>query len=155
LLPTWIGYAGVLGVAGLLGMLAYSAGRFAVTFWRLRPNQPIRVPILEKVAHRVHVRALASSQVVPGAVVRETVELKRSEAKEQLERYLDDYPIETVTSRLALLSYGLTEDSLDRLTRSHEVLRDKKRFAGTEHWLAKFRKEFQKPLDEVAGQRVE
>jgi uncharacterized membrane protein YcjF (UPF0283 family) len=154
LLPSWAIYAGVFGIAVLLGMLAYSAGQLTITFWRLRPNQPVRVEVLEEISHRIHLRALAANQSVPGAMVQQTFQLRRSQAKSQLESYLKDYPIGNGTDDLALQLLGMTKEALERVTRSRESLCDANCFAGIDDWLATFRREFQKPLDEVAVQRV-
>jgi uncharacterized membrane protein YcjF (UPF0283 family) len=139
-LPAWARYPGWVGLALLAGALLYVAGRFALFYWRLRPNQPVKVRSLAQLAERTRLRWL--------------VQEKQDEARTRLRDYLQAYPLTPPEVRRALVEAGLTEEQLQELGRVREELLDPNRFAGTDQWFAEFGSRFQAPLDRAAEARI-
>ncbi|QDU23220.1 DUF697 domain-containing protein [Urbifossiella limnaea] len=138
--PQWAQYVGYAGL-GLFGAcILYAFGRFAVLYARLRRNRQVQVKGLEELARRTRLRWLAAA--------------KTDEAREQLERYLREYPLDTEKDRKALAAVGLSDAVQVRLKVVREQLMDPAKFASSEQWFARFRDEFQAELDAAAESRV-
>jgi uncharacterized membrane protein YcjF (UPF0283 family) len=138
--PLWAQYVGYAGL-GLFGAcILYAFGRFAFIYARLRLNRQVQVKGLEELARRTRLRWLAAA--------------KTDEAREQLERYLREYPLDTEKDRKALAAVGLPDATQARLRVVREQLLDPAKFASSEQWFARFRDEFQAELDAAAEARV-
>jgi putative membrane protein len=138
--PPWAQYAGYGGLVLLGGCVLFAALRLAVLYARLRRNRQLRIRGLEELARRTRLRWLAAA--------------KSAEAKEQAERYLREYPLDSEKDRRALARLGLTDDAQMRLVRVREELLDPGRFASTAQWFTRFRDGFQAELDAAADARV-
>jgi putative membrane protein len=95
---------------------------------------------IEELARRTRLRWLAAA--------------KTTEAREQLERYLREYPLDSQKDRQALLAAGLTDEAQARLKAVREQLLDPEKFASSDQWFTRFRDEFQAELDVAAEARV-
>jgi len=138
--PPWAQYVGYAGL-GLFGAcIVFAFGRFAFIYARLRLNRQIQVKGLEELARRTRLRWLAAA--------------KTTEAREQLERYLREYPLDTEKDRKALAGAGLADAAQGRLRVLREQLLDPAKFASSEQWFARFRDDFQAELDAAAEARV-
>jgi uncharacterized membrane protein YcjF (UPF0283 family) len=138
--PDWARYTGYAGLA-LFGIcVLYAFLRFAYLYAMLRRNQQVRVQGLEELSRRTRLRWLAYA--------------KSAEAKEQLEKYLKSFPLDTEKDRKALLKLGITDEMQSRLKAVRVELLDPARFASSEQWFARFRDGFQGELDIAAEGRV-
>jgi uncharacterized membrane protein YcjF (UPF0283 family) len=139
-LPAWARYGGWAVLAVLTGIVLFTIGRFVVFYLRLKPNQPIRLQSLERLAERTQLRWL--------------VEQKKGEARERLMTYLQGYPLAEAADRAALAGLGLGEEQLRHLVRARAELLDLDHFANSDDWFAAVRTRFQGPLDAAAEARV-
>ncbi|MFO0797968.1 MAG: DUF697 domain-containing protein [Gemmataceae bacterium] len=138
--PQWAQYVGYAGLTLFGACILYAFGRFTVLYARLRRNRQVQVKGLEELARRTRLRWLAAA--------------KTTEAREQLEGYLREYPLDAEKDRKALLAVGLTDAVQVRLKAVREQLLDPAKFASSEQWFARFRDEFQAELDAAAEARV-
>jgi putative membrane protein len=138
--PQWAQYVGYAGLALFGACILYAFGRFAVLYARLRSNRQVQVKGLEELARRTRLRWLAAA--------------KTTEAREQLERYLREYPLDTEKDRKALAAVGLSDATQVRLKVVREQLLDPAKFASSDQWFARFHNEFQAELDAAAEARV-
>jgi uncharacterized membrane protein YcjF (UPF0283 family) len=138
--PPWAQYLGYAGLILLGGCVLYAFLRLAYLYATLRRNRQIRLQGLEELSRRTRLRWLAFA--------------KSAEAKEQLERYLREFPLATEKDRKALLKLGVTDEIQAKLRLVRDELLDPARFASSEQWFARFRDGFQGVLDETAEARV-
>jgi uncharacterized membrane protein YcjF (UPF0283 family) len=139
-LPAWARYGGWAVLAVLTGIVLFTICRFVVFYLRLKPNQPIRLQSLERLAERTQLRWL--------------VEQKKGEARERLMAYLQGYPLADAGDRVALAGLGLGEEQLQNLERARAALLDLDHFANSDDWFVAVRTRFQGPLDAAAEARV-
>ncbi len=138
--PVWVQYVGYGGL-GLFGAcILFAFARFAYFYARLRRNQQLQIKGLEELARRTRLRWLAAA--------------KTTEAREQLETYLRNYPLDTEKDRKALLAVALTDEAQARLRAVREQLLDPAKFASSVQWFARFHDAFQAELDAAAETRV-
>jgi uncharacterized membrane protein YcjF (UPF0283 family) len=138
--PEWAQYLGYGGL-GLLGScVLFAFLRLVVLYARLRHNRQIRIQGLEELARRTRLRWLSFA--------------KSAEAKEQLERYLREYPLDDRKDRTALAKLGLSDEAQARLKAVRTELLDPAKFASSDQWFARFRDAFQGELDAAAEARV-
>jgi len=138
--PAWLQWVGGAVLVLLTCVVVYGIIRFLFFYFRLKPNQPIRVKVLEQLAQRAHLRRLA--------------QIKKTEAKDSLEAYLRDYPLEEADARKTRSLVGLDEGKIRELKAARTVLLDRARFANHAQWFADFRTRFQVILDTAADARV-
>jgi uncharacterized membrane protein YcjF (UPF0283 family) len=138
--PEWAQYLGYGGLVLLAGCVLFAFGRLVVLYARLRHNRQLRVAGLEELARRTRLRWLSFA--------------KTAEAKEQLERYLREYPLDAPKDRTALAKLGLLDDVQARLRLVRAELLDPAKFASSDQWFARFRDGFQGELDAAAEARV-
>lgn len=138
--PEWAQYIGYGGLI-LFGLcVLYSFIRFLVIYVRLRENRQLRVRGIKELSNRTRLRWLAAA--------------KSAEARQQIETYLQTYPIETEKERRGLANLGLTDEAVARLRVIRAELLDHDKFASTEQWFARFRDAFQSVIDEAADRRT-
>ncbi|HEY1188308.1 MAG TPA: DUF697 domain-containing protein, partial [Gemmata sp.] len=138
--PEWARYVGYAGL-GLFGAcVLYSAIRFGVLYIRLRENRQLRVKGIKELSNRTRLRWLAAA--------------KSTEARAQIETYLQTYPIDTDKDRRALEKLGLAPEAVTRLKAVRAELLDHDRFASTDQWFARFRDGFQSVIDAAADART-
>jgi len=138
--PAWAQYAGYGGLALLGGCVLYAALRLAYLYLTLRHNRQLRLRGLRELSKRTRLRWLAAA--------------KSAEAREHMERYLREYPLDSEKDRRALVPLGLTDAAQARLRQVRAELLDPARFASTEQWFARFRDGFQGEIDAAAEARV-
>lgn len=138
--PEWARYVGYGGLVLLAGCVLFAAGRFVVLYLRLRTNRQVQVQGLRELAKRTRLRWLANA--------------KTAEAREQLEAYLRGYPLDTEKDRKTLLAVGVADDVQARLRVVRDQLLDPAKFASSDQWFARFRDDFQGPLDAAAEGRI-
>lgn len=138
--PEWARYVGYAGLALLAGCVVFAAGRFVLLYLRLRTNRQVQVTGLRELAKRTRLRWLAAA--------------KTTEAREQLEAYLRGYPLDAEADRRALLAVGVADDVQARLRVVRDQLLDPAKFASSDQWFARFKDDFQGPLDAAAEGRV-
>lgn len=138
--PQWAQYLGYGGLALLGGCVLYAFARFALMYVRLRRNRQIRVEGLAELSRRTRLRWLAYA--------------RSAEAKEQLEAYLREYPLQTEADRKGLAQLGVAQDRQVRLLAAREDLLNPDRFASSDDWFTQFRDRFQAELDAAAEARV-
>jgi putative membrane protein len=138
--PEWAQYLGYSGLILFGACVLYAFLRLAYLYATLRHNRQIRLKGLEELSKRTRLRWLAFA--------------KSAEAKEQLERYLREFPLQTEKDRKALLNVGIVDEMQVRLRLVRDQLLDPARFASSEQWLTRFRDGFQGVLDEAAETRV-
>jgi uncharacterized membrane protein YcjF (UPF0283 family) len=114
--------------------------RFTGVFFRLRANQQVRLSGIRELEQRTQLRWVARAQ--------------SQSARERLEQYLRDYPLQTEAERKRLRALGCSDEQLTRLIAVREELLDANRFVSTAAWFDRFSAEFQAPIDAVASQRV-
>jgi uncharacterized membrane protein YcjF (UPF0283 family) len=133
----WTGYGGLI----LFGIcVTYAFIRFLIIYFRMRENRQLRIQGLQELANRTRLRWLAAA--------------KSMEAREKIENYLREYPIETVKDRQHLTKLGLTDEAVARMKVVRAELLDPDKFASTEQWFARFRDGFQKEIDIAADTRI-
>lgn len=138
--PQWAQYLGYGGLILLGACVLFAFLRFAVLYARLRRNRQIRIEGLEELSRRTRLRWLAYAM--------------SAEAREMLERYLREFPLDTDADRKKLAKLGVTEEMQTRLLAVRAALLDPARFASSEQWFAQFRDGFQGELDTVAEGRI-
>ncbi|MGL4422774.1 MAG: DUF697 domain-containing protein, partial [Gemmataceae bacterium] len=138
--PTWVQYVGYVGLGLLTGCVMLAMFRFVVLYFRLRRNRQIRLEGLEELTARTKLRWLANS--------------KSAEAKNRLEDYLRQYPIQTERERRRLVKLGAAPETLAALQKAQTALLDANQYANTMDWFARFQADFQQPLDDLAAARV-
>lgn len=138
--PEWAQYVGYAGLALFAFCVCYALIRFAYLYATLRRNRQIQVKGLQELAKRTRLRWLAFA--------------KSAEAKEQLEQYLKNFPLQTEKDRKCLLKMGIPDEVQSRLRSVRNDLLDPAKFASTEQWFAEFRESFQGELDAAAAARV-
>ncbi|MCI0699883.1 MAG: DUF697 domain-containing protein [Planctomycetia bacterium] len=133
----WTGYGGLI----LFGLcVLYAFIRFFIIYFRMRENRQLRLQGLQELANRTRLRWLAAA--------------KSMEAREKIENYLREYPIETEKDRRGLANLGLTDEAIARMKVIRAELLDPDKFASTEQWFARFRDGFQKEIDIAAETRI-
>jgi hypothetical protein len=138
--PPWAQYVGYSGLA-LFGLcVAYAFLRFLFLYLRMRENRQLRIQGIAELSRRTRLRWLATA--------------KSAEAREQVEAYLNSYPMRTEAERRTLKKLGVTDELQARLVAARTELLDHDRFASTEQWFAHFRDDFQAQLDLAAEARV-
>ncbi len=138
--PEWAQYTGYAGLV-LFGIcVLYAFLRFAYLYATLRRNRQVQVRGLEELAKRTRLRWLAFA--------------KSAEAKQQLEVYLNTFPLDSEKDRKTLLKLGVTDEVQLRLRNARVELLDPARFASSDQWFARFREGFQGELDTLAEARV-
>lgn len=139
-LPSAWQYAGyaALGVFALAVVVALV--RLMMLYLSIRRNRQLSLAGLEELNKRTHLRWLAHR--------------KATEARMQLEQYLQAYPLEPKQQR-ALKHLGMTEEMFATLASVRAELLNVTRFAGNEQWFAAFRDHFQEQLDNAAAARVQ
>jgi uncharacterized membrane protein YcjF (UPF0283 family) len=138
--PVWLQYIGYAGLAVLGGCVLYAFLRLAWMYATLRRNRQLRIEGLEELAKRTRLRWLTFA--------------KSAEAKELLERYLREYPLDTDKDRRALVRLGIDDATQSRLRAVRAELLDPEKFASSEQWFARFGDAFQSELDVAAEGRV-
>ncbi len=138
--PEWAQYVGYTGLALFGVCVLYSFIRFLCIYVRLRENRQLRVRGIKELSNRTRLRWLAAA--------------KSAEARNQIEKYLKTYPIDTEKDRKALAKLGLTDEAIARLKTVRVELLDHDKFASTEQWFARFRDAFQSVIDEAADRRT-
>lgn len=133
----WTGYAGL----SLFGAcVLYSFLRFAFIYAKMRENRQLRVKGIKELSNRTRLRWLAAA--------------KSAEARNQIEKYLQTYPIETEKDRRQLAALGLPDEAVARMKAVRAELLDHDKFASTEQWFARFRDGFQSVVDQAAETRT-
>jgi putative membrane protein len=138
--PPWAQYLGYGGLILLAGCVLVAFLRLVVLYARLRHNRQVRVRGLEELARRTRLRWLSLA--------------KTAEAKDQLERYLREYPLDGPKDRTALAKLGLLDDAQSRLRAVRAELLDPAKYSSSDQWFARFRDAFQGELDAAADARV-
>lgn len=136
----WVRYLGYAGLTLFGGCVLFAFLRLLVLYARLRQNQQMRLQGLTELANRTRLRWLAAA--------------KSAEAREKLEHYLREFPIDTEKDRKALAKLGVTDEVQVRLKAVRVELLDPAKFASTEQWFGRFRDAFQSELDTAAAARV-
>ena len=131
--PEWAQYIGYGGLI-LFGIcVLYAFLRFVFLYVRLRENRQLRIRGIEELSRRTRLRWLAAA--------------KSAEAREQIEKYLRTFPMNTEKERKTLRKIGLDDAAQGRMAAVRAELLDPDRFASTEQWFARFRDGFQSELD--------
>lgn len=138
--PLAIQVPGYGALALLSGAVGYAILRLVFLYARLRRNRQIRVEGLSELQSRTRLRWLAAA--------------KSREARERLEGYLRNFPLETERERKSLDALGFTPETIASLQLVRSELLDEARFTSTSEWFARFRDGFQARLDAAADQRV-
>jgi uncharacterized membrane protein YcjF (UPF0283 family) len=138
--PEWARYLGYGGLVLLGGCVLYAFLRLAYLYATLRRNQQLRIEGLEELAKRTRLRWLTYA--------------KNAEARELLERYLREFPLDGMKESRALVKLGVTEEVQARLREVRDELLNPDKFASSEQWFARFREGFQNELDAVAEGRI-
>ncbi|HEY3789564.1 MAG TPA: DUF697 domain-containing protein [Urbifossiella sp.] len=138
--PEWAQYIGYAGLALFGFCVLYAFLRFAYLYATLRHNRQIQVKGLRELAKRTRLRWLAFA--------------KSAEAKEQLETYLRNFPLETERDRKLLHKLGIVDEVRMRLRSVRTELLDPARFSSSDQWFARFRDGFQGELDAAAEARI-
>jgi uncharacterized membrane protein YcjF (UPF0283 family) len=138
--PEWAQYLGYGGLILLGGCVLYAFLRLAYLYATLRRNQQLRIEGLEELAKRTRLRWLTFA--------------KNAEARELLERYLREFPLDGMKESRALVKLGVTEEVQARLREVREELLNPDRFASSEQWFSRFRDGFQAELDAAAEGRI-
>ena len=138
--PEWAQYAGYGGLILLGGCVLFAFLRLAYLYATLRRSRQIRIKGLEELSRRTRLRWLAFA--------------KSAEAKEQLERYLREFPLHAEKERKTLRNLGVTDEMQTRLRLVRDELLDPARFSSSDQWFARFRDGFQGELDTAAEDRV-
>lgn len=138
--PTSIQYAGYSVLGLLTAAVLYSMARLILLYARLRQNRQLRLRGLEELQSRTRLRWLATA--------------KAREAREWLEAYLRDYPMNTVKECAALERVGLSRAVVPALTQSRDHLLDPDRLTSSGEWFERFQCDFQARLDEAADARI-
>ena len=160
-LPVWLSAPAVVGLAVLVGLIVYVLFRIAWLYTRLRPNQQIRLPDLEKL--RGHGRLRSG--------VRESSRRQAMRAiRARLTPYVRDYKVRRLRSLSTTtpvsatkitakdgptISVLLTENEIKGLDRTLRRLIEPDRVNDSRHWVDVYRTEFQSPLDRAARKRVD
>lgn len=136
-LPVWAQYA-LLIPLGVCCAVAVCVCLNLLTAWlRLRTVRQIDLAALEDLRRRAQTR-------------RDGVEHYQA-ARDQLERYLTEYPLAPAGQGL-LREAGLKQESLDALVKNRDFLSG--RSIDSRTWLDEFREHFQGGLDQAADTRV-
>ena len=138
-LPLVWQYAGYAALAVFALAVVVALGRLLQLYLKLQRNRQLSLAGLEALNQRTHLRWLAHR--------------KATEARMQLERYLQAYPLDTKHQR-TLLRLGMSEPTVATLLSVRAELLNVNRFAGNEQWFAAFRDHFQEQLDAVAAERI-
>ncbi len=138
--PEWAQYTGYAGLVLFGFCVLYAFLRFAYLYATLRRNRQIQVRGLEELAKRTRLRWLSFA--------------KSAEAKQQLEVYLNTFPLDSEKDRKTLLKLGVSDEVQVRLRNARVELLDPARFASSDQWFARFREGFQGELDTLAEARV-
>ena len=138
--PPALQYPGYAALGVLAAAVLYAMLRLTIVYARLRRNRQIRVEGLADLQSRTRLRWLAAA--------------KGREARERLEQYLRDYPIDTDRDRKKLTRVGLTPEREAVLVAVRAELLDPARFTSSAEWFARFRDGFQAELDAAAEERV-
>ena len=138
--PEWAQYVGYGGLI-LFGIcVLYAFLRFVFLYVRLRGNRQLRIRGIAELSRRTKLRWLAAA--------------KSAEAREQIEKYLQTFPMNTEKERKTLRGLGVDDAAQGRLAAVRTELLDPDRFASTEQWFARFRDGFQSELDLAAETRI-
>jgi putative membrane protein len=138
--PLWLQITGYT-ILGFLGCaILYAITRLLLVYLRLRVNRQLRLAGLEELHNRTQLRFLAHR--------------KAAEAKQQLEQYLRDFPIDTLADQNQLLKFGFQDEHFVKLIEVRQELLDPARFVSTQEWFATFRDRFQNTLDQAAEARI-
>lgn len=138
--PEWARYLGYGGLVLLGGCVLYAFLRLAYLYATLRRNQQLRIEGLEELAKRTRLRWLSFA--------------KSAEARELLERYLREFPLDGMKESKALVKLGVNDEMQMRLRTVRDELLNPDRFASSEQWFARFRDGFQAELDTAADARI-
>jgi putative membrane protein len=138
--PQWAQYVGYAGLGLFAVCVLYAFLRFFLQYLRLRENRQLRVRGVAELSRRTRLRWLASA--------------KSAEAREQVEAYLNSFPMNTDKERRTLNGLGITDELQTRLAVVRAELLDHDKFSSTEQWFAHFRDGFQSQLDIAAEARV-
>ena len=133
----YVGY-GILGV--FASAILYAILRLMFFYARLQRNRQIRIQGLESLQRRTRLRWLAHAHA--------------QEARQRLEEYLRNYPINTPKAQRTLVRIGMSEATIAKLEAVRVALLDPARFTSTTEWFERFRDEFQAELDTVAEERI-
>jgi uncharacterized membrane protein YcjF (UPF0283 family) len=132
-----IGYAGLIL---LLGVLAIFSFRLFVLFYRLRVNQQISAVQLLELSRRAELRAL--------------VQRDKAKAKQNLEAYLQNYPLGPGSTFESIGMLRMDKATLDKLRDAKNYLLDRDRSADYDSWLGNFQERFQNELQHNADKVV-
>lgn len=138
--PVWAQWVGYTGLGVFAACILIAIGRLFVLYLRLRENRQLRVKGLRELNNRSDLRALAVQ--------------KSAEARQRIERYMNEFPLGTERERRALAKLGLSDEAQQRLADVRAALCDRDKFGTTDQWFAKFRDEFQSVIDAAAEARV-
>lgn len=138
--PLAIRIPGSIALAILAGAVGFAILRLVLLYARLRRNRQIRVEGLNELHARTRLRWLAAA--------------KSREARQRLETYLRNFPLESDRDHRAFVALGFTEETLQALLKSRTELLDETRFTSTTEWFQRFRDDFQQRLDDAADRRV-
>lgn len=127
----------------LLGLFSAAVAtailRIVYLYVRLRRNQQIRIEGLRELQNRTRLRWLALA--------------KTREARERLETYLRDYPLET-PRRNRGPALALSDERRKTLLSVRGELLDPNRLTTSGEWFDQFRLRFQAVLDQTAQERI-
>jgi len=136
-LPVWAQYFAYGGLTLLSGCVLFAMLRLGLVYAQLQRNRQVRVGGLEELAARTRLRWLVNAKV--------------DEARGQLTRYVETYPLERAGK---LAAVGFTPEVATHLLAAKTELTDADRFGSSAAWFDRFHAAFQTPLDELAEARV-
>ena len=135
--PVWAQYFAYGGLSLLSGCVLFAMLRLGLVYAQLQRNRQVRVGGLEELNARTRLRWLVNAKV--------------DEARGQLTRYVEAYPLERVGK---LAAVGFTPEVATRLLAARAELTDADRFGSSAVWFDRFHAAFQVPLDELAEARI-
>lgn len=136
-LPVWAQYTLLIPLGVCCMAVLTVCFNLLISWVRLRAVRQVDLAALDDLRRRAQTR-------------RDGVEHFQA-AREQVERYLKEYPL-SPTGQARLREAGLKQESLDALVKNRDFLSD--RSIDSRSWLEEFREHFQGGLDQAADTRV-
>ena len=135
--PVWAQYFAYGGLSLLSGCVLFAMLRLGLVYAQVQRNRQVRVGGLDELNARTRLRWLVNAKV--------------DEARGQLTRYVEAYPLERAGK---LAGVGFTPEVATRLLAARAELTDADRFGSSAVWFDRFHAAFQVPLDELAEARI-
>ncbi len=135
--PVWAQYFAYAGLSLLSSCVLFAMLRLGLVYARMQRNRQVRVGGLDELNARTRLRWLVNAKV--------------DEARGQLTRYVEVYPLDRAGK---LAGVGLTPEVATRLLAARTELTDADRFGSSAVWFDRFHAGFQAPLDDLAEARI-